>query len=108
MDSLRFVKSHYPYMRSAEENDLIWKNEAGSIEIRLERQPENGRPALDRTTLGCGAQASPPGLLLRLRFCGADHLVVDRRQQAILIFVQVRLENPRIALEVLEHSIFPL
>src|ERR1019366_5066166 len=47
-------------------------------------------------------------LLLRLRRCGTDHLVRDRRQQPVLIFVEVRFQNPRIPLEVLEHAVLPL
>jgi hypothetical protein len=54
------------------------------------------------------AISSSPRLLLRPRLRWPDHFIRDRRQQAILIVVQVRLQHPRISLEMLEHSVFPL
>ncbi len=34
-------------MAAGEQNDLIWKTDRSSIEIRLQGQLEDGRPALD-------------------------------------------------------------
>ena len=34
-------------MGEAEENDLIWKTDSSSVEIRFQGRLEDGRPALD-------------------------------------------------------------
>jgi hypothetical protein len=34
-------------MSEADENDLIWKNDSSSVEIRFQGRLEDGRPALD-------------------------------------------------------------
>ena len=34
-------------MGDAEQHDLIWKNDSGSVEIRFQGTVENGRPAID-------------------------------------------------------------
>ena len=50
----------------------------------------------------------PSSLFLRLRLRWSDHLFRDRRQQPVLVVVKIRLQHPRIPLEVLEHSVLPL
>jgi hypothetical protein len=41
------LSSYDPSMAAGEQNDLIWKTDRSSIEIRLQGQLEDGRPALD-------------------------------------------------------------
>src|ERR1019366_10014398 len=42
-----FLSSYHPRMSEAQENDLIWKTDSRSVEIRFQGRLEDGRPALD-------------------------------------------------------------
>jgi hypothetical protein len=42
-------------MGEAEENDLIWKSDNSSVEIRFQGRLEDGRPALDEIVAACAA-----------------------------------------------------
>jgi hypothetical protein len=41
------LSSYDPNMSDAEQNNLIWKTDSSSIEIRFQGQLKDGRPALD-------------------------------------------------------------
>ena len=45
--SSSLLSSYDPSMAAGEQNDLIWKTDRSSIEIRLQGQLEDGWPALD-------------------------------------------------------------
>jgi len=51
----RFLSSYHPGMGEAEENDLIWKSDNSSVEIRFQGRLEDGRPALDEIVAACAA-----------------------------------------------------
>ena len=42
-------------MSEAEGNDLIWKTDSSSIDIRFQGRLEDGRPALDEIVATCAA-----------------------------------------------------
>ena len=42
-------------MGEAEGNDLLWKNDSSSVEIRFQGRLEDGRPALDEIVATCAA-----------------------------------------------------
>jgi hypothetical protein len=45
--ALNSVSSYHPEMSEAEGNDLIWKTDSSSIDIRFQGRLEDGKPALD-------------------------------------------------------------
>ena len=42
-------------MGEADENEMIWKTDSSSVEIRLQGRLEDGRPALDEIVATCAA-----------------------------------------------------
>jgi hypothetical protein len=53
--ALNSVSSYHPEMSEAEENDLIWKTDSSSVEVRFQGRLEDGRPALDEIVATCAA-----------------------------------------------------